>query len=161
MSWGLFPSPVLRSVGLGHRFRGSIYEPKMHRKKLLVSVRWKHQTQDLEASLLNESFCFCELHVIEIGEEGEEFWRIEERGSRGKPSDVGWREGDDMMFLGSTKEPWVGGLSCPSCHQWSAYHPWVSGSKWQMSGPWRFCLISFPVPVIAHCWLLATVSLWG
>ncbi|MXQ97978.1 hypothetical protein E5288_WYG012037 [Bos mutus] len=32
-----FPKPntVLRSVGLGHRFRGSIYEPKMQRKKLI------------------------------------------------------------------------------------------------------------------------------
>lgn len=156
MSWGLFPSPVLRSVGLGHRFRGSIYEPKMQRKKLLVSVRWKRQMQDLEASLLNESFCFCELHMIEIGEEGEEFWRIEERGSRGKPSDVGWREGDDMVFgeHQGTMSRWT---------QLSLLSPVVSLSSlsvWvKMTNVWAMEILSniFPCPshssllVVGHC----------
>lgn len=66
-----------------------------------------------------------------------------------------------LRFWGSTKEPWVGGLSCPSCHR----HQWPvvslsSLSVWvKMTHVWAMKILSsiFPCPshssllVMGHC----------
>lgn len=160
MSWGLFPSSVLRSVGSGHRFRGSTYEPKMQRKKLLVSVRWKHQKARFGSKLAEWIFCFRELHMIEIGEEGENFEGLKKEEAEGNPQM--WVGGRVMTwrFWGSTREPWVGGLSCPSCHrnQWpvgslSSLSVWV-----KMAHVWALEILSSIFPCPSHSSLLQVMG---
>lgn len=112
--------------------------------------------QDLEASLLNEFFCFCELHMIEIGEEGENFEGLKKEEAEGNPQT--WVGGRVMTwrFWGSTREPWVGDSAVPlvtvTSGQWAAYHPWVSGVK--MAHVWALEILSSIFPCPSHSSLL-------